>query len=591
MGVAAAMGLEVFMDQASNADVKQNLKYGRTYFWAKDLTVPSSLAHAGNANLRVVVDVDYYLNMTADLINRHTPTMLYSLQPKAVADVGNDFNFTFNKDNQIMYAVDGGAKFTHQLWNYSVDSFIVRDLFNSTVYQVERTVADKHHDYVMLIPVANFRGVFASWLSRWLEADDLARLRVNQGVYNVMEVQGGGLVTSVARTGQYACANVPTNLLETVVSATNCTSVKPGVASIQSWVEENGGREAAAVLCEYILTNPKNMPQRVFKACEGVLRYHLLRRLCDYNADARPLMGPFMDPVFPRGYVPVSTIYNETAAVATRVLLPAHDVKKLDESSTNLVMKYLDEFVKLLIPDCDAHRGHPTEVHTVFEKQDRPTQQSLLNRADGQGFSLGVLLKTFLKAEPYQKAGDPRVISTYPTVDKREYSRVMYALTEYIKDKPWYTFGKTPVEIAHKVARICQKALYGVVCADANKMDGHIHEIVRLLELAILLRYFAFEHHSNISFLHSRQYHADATTTHLVRYWVEFQRGSGSPETAAFNTVVSKFIDYVYRRQVQSPQDAYDAEGIFGGDDSCADAGHDPAGLVKAAAMVGNCSL
>jgi len=391
----------------------------------------------------------------------------------------------------------------------------------------------------------------------------------------------------VSRVDGYACAEVPRRIVDAVYSATCSTSVKTGVATVQSWVEDHGGREAAAVICDYLQHGPRARGERVFPAETGVFRYQLLRSIKEYDPDAKPLMTAFMLPVLPAGYIPDVCIANERAAVAARVAAPIADHRKIKPPAPRWLYDTMAAFVKLVVPK--FHEGQPLEIQDVYERQARPSQRSLLERASGMLPPKTSRFSTFLKAEPYQKAADPRVISVFNTVDKREYSRFIYAFADFIMATcPWYSFGKKPVDIANKVVTICAAA-EEIACADASKMDGHLSEEARQLELALLLAFFHTSHHEKIRALHSRTYAAVAATTLLVQYLTEFTRGSGVPDTALMNSIVSKYVDFTYRVRLMPAKEAYEVEAEFGGDDSIAPLipGHGPSELIKCAAMIG----
>jgi hypothetical protein len=91
--------------------------------------------------------------------------------------------------------------------------------------------------------------------------------------------------------------------------------------------------------------------------------------------------------------------------------------------------------------------------------------------------------------------------------------------------------------------------------------------------------------------LHSKQFNITAKTKHSVKYKTTTQRGSGSPETALMNGLLSKFMDYLGRRLAGwEVVEAFQADGQFGGDDTITAAFAGDLGvthMVRAGAMVG----
>jgi len=152
----------------------------------------------------------------------------------------------------------------------------------------------------------------------------------------------------------------------------------------------------------------------------------------------------------------------------------------------------------------------------------------------------------------------------------------MYALSEYTIQKPWYAFGKKPREVANTVAYMCERAQKNCGKGDYERFDGRVNNLIREFERRLTARSF---HADEITFLHElqrKQTGVKAVTKHGHNYLTKNERKSGSPETAIMNSIVNKFMDYCGRRRTTNPltgtfytpQEAYNAMGLFGGDDS-----------------------
>jgi len=122
---------------------------------------------------------------------------------------------------------------------------------------------------------------------------------------------------------------------------------------------------------------------------------------------------------------------------------------------------------------------------------------------------------------------------------------------------------------------------------DLSRCDGRVSNISRLLERAMMLRFFAPEYHDDLISTMDTQSNQRAITSTGFRYNTGTSRLSGSSETADFNSVLSAFIAYLgYRKLCYSPQEAWDSLGIFGGDDGLtSDLPHEP--FSDAAASIG----
>jgi len=594
--VCAKVGLRPFVYQASSVDVRDGFDYSRDYRWAKDTSVPASDLEAKVGDLMVITDVDYYVDISSILLSSNVPVLLYTLQPTAVACSEGEFAFTFDKNNQVHYIVSGGASYKHGVWNYGVDIVSVSNWFTTRYYQVERRRANDHHEYVLLIPTGTWKGV-SSLFARFLCSDKIERLKVAFGDYAILDHKTqDGMFRSVGRLGEYNCANVPVKTFDAVASLVKTSTVKVGIASIHSWMgEEKLHKFGASVLAEYFAQKQFGIkPGVIYSPADGMRSYQIVKSITTFEPGHKSIMTAFMSPVYPCAWVPDKSKANEKAAVEGRNLLPKAEAKQLMMGApTKFLMQTMDEFVKFVVPDDEKHANVLASVEDIYLRQGRPDQRSLLEQADGMMSEPKV--KTFLKGESYLKPGDPRLIGVHATVNKRNYARVIYPFADFLLKKEWYAFGKTPREIAEAVASMAKNAGFRHLLGfDANRMDGHHSSVLRDLELMTLLRYYGREYHTFVSENHRSQFDVDAKTKQGVKYRIDDDLASGSMGTAPLNTLCAKFIDYLARRLAGwEPKEAYEADGMFGGDDGVMETMSQnpdaPGGdlLVKAAAMVG----
>jgi len=583
--IALKSGLKTFVYQASPADVRDGLPYSREYHWVKDVLVPSSFAVPGPQDLLVIVDVDYYVDMPHLMLTHNNPILLYCFQPHAVAHSGGEFSFRFDADSKVNYNVSGGANYTHSVWNYGNDVITVSDWWTTRSYIVERRAANEHHEYILLVPAGTWKGLF-SLFARALSSNALDYLKVNHGQFSLLDSQNkDGVTRSVARLGDYNVATIDVKTFDALVSVNRNSKLDIGNATVQSWVDD---KHQAVVLVDYLKTKQVDRPVLIYPPSEGVRKYQIYQDKKEIQIDDdEAIMVPFMSPLIPNTFVPTKSFFNERASVFGRVFAPADDARMLAKKyDVKMVAAYIEEFVELLIPK--AHTGDPVDVEDVYERMDRPTQRALLNQADmvNEPDRKSV---AFMKAEPYQKATDPRMIATFNSTDIREFQRFIYPLTKEIAKLFWYAFGKNPRQIATMVVDICVNSKKRKVnCSDANRMDGHVNEVCRMLERAILLRFFKVRYQSKLIDVHGAFYKLPARTRLGMVYDIDFNRGSGEPATAVFNTIITKFGDYIARRlEGETPIDAYNVYGIFGGDDSLTEGFFDNTIIERANAMIG----
>ncbi len=585
MSLASAIGVltarPIHSYQASNTDLKKDITATRTYYWDGDVQVPYKNDTINKRAIILMVDVDYYVDMPEFLLDNENPVFLYSFQPKKVAENDGEYTFLFT-DNEVEYRVNGGASYKHKVWNYGKDFIGVTNLVRKKIYQVERRKADDHHDYIFLIPLAEWRLPF-NYLANMLKSEPLTRLSVKDGEFNVMKIiKPDGIYFSIARLGATNETTVSGKVIDALSAVARNSSIKINMATIQSWV--NNDRLCAAALIDYLKDKHDISNNCVYTPTNSIIKYELgNKNLPDFEAP--PIMVPFMQPILAQTcYVPTRSANNDISSVVGRVIKPRTEAGKLEGDTVNpVVITYIHEFVKLTIDSFDS--GIPYDVDEVYARQSRPAQRHILDQGDSQ--EPNDIVKTFLKAEPYQKPSDPRVISTFNPHDKREYSRFLYAFTDYISTKAWYGFGTTPKTIAESIARFASAA-NTCTCADANRHDGHVRLSLRMLEKALLTAFFQHTFHKQLHELLDRQIHRKGVTSYGYWYDTELVRCSGSPETACLNSCDTKFIDYVARRHSGvSMHEAYHAPGLFAGDDSIS-FDVDPKMIEKAGKLVGS---
>jgi hypothetical protein len=249
----------------------------------------------------------------------------------------------------------------------------------------------------------------------------------------------------------------------------------------------------------------------------------------------------------------------------------------------------MKEFEELLIPSASVHTHDPVDDDEVMRRQHRPTQRRIL--ADAEARYPERKVSMFSKVEAYPNVKPPRPISVMDSVDKREYSKFLYAFEAVMKHQPWYAFSKTPRDIAARVVDVLEFANMATN-TDFSKFDGHGSNVMRELEQRILLRAFRTRHHAKLLELHRAQFNLKAYGTFGTQYQTRFARASGSPETSLFNSLVNAFVSFLALRMTKkdgvylSPEEAFSRLGIYGGDDGLT-ADVKPDILRNAATMLG----
>jgi len=158
-------------------------------------------------------------------------------------------------------------------------------------------------------------------------------------------------------------------------------------------------------------------------------------------------------------------------------------------------------------------------------------------------------------------------------------------------DQLWFAFNTTPKLNAKRVCEILERASHSVL-ADGSRFDGHVKRLPRILERAIMLRFFEPQYHGRLNEALNAQIALPGTTAEGRRYHSGYGRGSGSIETSDFNSALGCFIGYCAWRNTlkdgvkYTPEQAWQCLGIYGGDDSL-EGPVDPTALKTSATMMG----
>jgi hypothetical protein len=590
----AKIGVNPYFVQKSPSDVKNHRNGCRTYYWGKDISVHSSGFNPGKDDVVCIVDSDYYLNVP-DLCATHVRTYLIStFQPTSVASDAGEYSFTFDENDVLTYTVSGGAVYRHKVWNYSADVLTVSSRIwygfgvQTTVYNVDRKQMDNHHQLICLTPLRTFKS-FLFDLSCFVQSSPLERLKVAVDGYlrlHVKRITHTDVSTGIC--GKLAAANITAEQDDALTSIARLTKLDITIAGVRQ-VLPDISHEEASILASYHRKKLINTEDVVFPISESVKNYQFDPK--SFDPEANVSMHPFMTPLLNECYAPVKSKSNDEATVQGRI----KDVKPPDDMEiTPFDLSLMQEFVEFLVPDCIAGTGIPYDVDEVYNRQDRPSQRRILDMASLSAFlvdPIGVV-KSFMKAEVYSSAKDPRNISTIPGIQKLNYSSYMYSFVDAVlKPVKWYAFSKTPLEIASRVAEICLKAVF-VLGTDLSRFDGRVAKPLRTLENMYMTRWVHPDYLSELVELMASQKAQRAVTRFGVKYETGQSRLSGSPETSGFNSIDNAYMAYKALRMTRidgnymTPKEAWDALGIYGGDDGLT-ANADPKSYVKSCSSVG----
>lgn len=301
----------------------------------------------------------------------------------------------------------------------------------------------------------------------------------------------------------------------------------------------------------------------VTKVERGVNAYTPLGRLVteDGKAALRKITEPFMlDAAHP-----TRSENSDQSCIKGRI----HDVKNPVQSVPPFYHQCLLEFAKFLVPDHVANTLVPQDFSYIREQWKRPTQRALLERVKHVlFFTKPWAVKSFQKAEAYAKITHPRNISTLPTGFNARLGQFIYPYAEFVmKPAHWYAFGRAPAQIGRALMDKAQGATAAIV-DDTTRLDGSCGKFHHLVNKTCILRAFSPEYKGEISSLLDREAHAHGFTSYGLHYTADYNTLSGSSDTSCKNSTTTAFLHYLERRIAGlKPKAAYDALGIYGGDD------------------------
>lgn len=568
------MGVEMYVVGMSRSDQRRGLRGSRQWFWAKDVNASNRCDAPSSDELLYLCDLDYYLDMPDMLTKQAKPILIYTVVPEMATSAGqDDTSFYFTDKGTLKTFVAGGGSYEHHLWTYAQDSLIAyRTMFGvpyrAVAYAVERKQVGKHRQLILLSPMRKW-GIFTSWIPKLLlDEQSLNRfqpiIRAQDGTpfvrFNVVD-KDGTPYTTTARPDSWLSATVQSTVDDCIASAARLGTTHLMLPTTASWIKDD--RSSAVVLTEYHRKVSPSVRPTVFPVAQGVRAYQY--KPLEFDQEARPKLSAFMSPLVHGAFAPVLNKAGEEACVEGRI----NNLKKSEPKPSPFRDQCMDEFAELIVQNVHLE---PVCYESVDSKQTSAAQKLSLRKAVLTGHYRQMVLKCFCKAEAYPDVKDPRNISTYNDADKLDMAMFALALSEHCKQFKWYGPGKTPLEIANRVAEICSNA-QTVNISDYHRMDGTISYVLRRVERVICMK--AFSNHRTVL---NELLKTNVDNKGYLPYGTTFDQGpshgSGCSATSLFQTLRAAFTAYLAFRNVRkengseySPKQAFDALGIHLGDD------------------------
>lgn len=620
--IAHQTGRKPYFISMSKSDQRRGELGNRYIYMSKDMVIPMQEDVMPDDALTVLIDVDYYVDMNWFLTNHDASVVLYTLAPRSVCGKDLDAHFYF-KNNVLNYIVAGGATYRHELWNYGDDHFnvggwrlvvrwlpcfnfaslakrvwnylvpsnpfkevggwlayiipLVYPTFIHKTYYCERRSITDHRCLILLQQEVRLRGWGALYAHYFgVDRRPLTRLRprvvCNGKAFNKLQVvTNDSLYYSIGVDGSHASCELEADRLDSLQSAMAIAKKTITRSTVESYFPSTNpdSRIQSAVLLDYLShVTIDTPPERVY-VTEPFHSYQHAN-LQSYDEDAKLPMHAFMAPIL--GPVPVAEICkaNEEYTVKERVDKVKHTKPLRISKNTR---QYMREYVSFVVGD---HRQtlHPVDYEEVFERQSRPQQRAILERADADASSdPDSSIQAFQKAQVENKIGPPRNISTVAPRDKLGYAQFSYAVSDHIKSRPdlsYMSSAHTPREISNHIASMCHNASH-VALSDYSKMDGRVSNLGRELWSLLVMAFFAADYHETLAYWVGRDSFRVCYTKHGVKYFQDYTMASGSMVTSLHNTNENAFTAYMaFRYSGMDPECSFRAlqRCRFQGDDS-----------------------
>jgi len=590
--IISAAGMEPYHETLSARDARRGEGGRAIAHWPTDLQVAHTDTTLTRSHVRTYVDCDFYYDMPAMLTRDPRASLIYTIEPTAtsVSDGGSDYSLLFDADGCLHMKVTGGATFDHKLWHYDGDCVVVKseDAWTTAAYSIERISLPYHRAIVLLAPLAVWTGFSAIVANLWYAAHTKRSLARLQPVTSVASPLGApfvriahhhkdGVTIHTGIAGKHIDAATPADVdtalaLHAARKGANAMTLGT-VASIID-LGRSVNSIAAPLLMAYHLATKG--PEEMVSVVDGAPRLLVytypqatyVEKDIDPETDAPGLVRAYMNPIGAVPTAPADDGASQAMAITRRVLR----LESAPETPSAFMRQVVDDFVKYLVPQ--PHTVDPVLYEEVWAQQDRPMQRALLASA-AAGVDTDPRIKSFVKKESGLEFSDPRLISTIPPAVKADYSAYVMAAARRLRAFEWNMVGKTPIQIATRVASIAMRSNHHVAVTDYSRFDGRVNAIMRLFERTLMLRLFRVEHHAELHDLMSKQQHARGVCGKFS-YTSAYARLSGSPETSEFNTTDNAFMAYVAFRAMREGGGYYSHEQATQAlDEACAFLGDD----------------
>lgn len=549
----------------------------RLYYMTRDLAQPYRFDEIHNSDAFVMCDVDYYTDINKYLMSGK-PVLMYTFVPPSAGGQITNGRFSIIRDT-IHYFVSGGGEYVHPVWDYNRAHCSVLDPNGGLItYDIENQILRDAPERRMVQFTPTSYVVAGVWQALGLQPEPIRRLKMSIGDYNIVKIRHENETTyAFSRSGEENSVVIDERKLASAVSRLNYAGKSANIGHVERLIGAADSDYAATVVFDCYMTDRTrfcqlvNLPAVVDSSILSTddkrpeqIHFRALAdssKLTDPTGPAVAVHPPLTDRP---AVVPANCYSNDKCTINGRILAVANN-----KTPPFAYSKYAEEFRNLVVPR--EAIGIPYSTQEVVDHQQKPNQIRR-NQVELPLFGVDALfeLRSFQKAEAYNKAGPPRNITTTPTEHQISLSRYTLSMKENcLKRYPWFCGGKNPRAVVERVRTIAQRN--DELCSrDFSKFDGTISEwLYRHVTRPITMAYFRESFRKDLGRLLDRETCAPGKTKHGVRYNTNYTRLSGSPVTSDHNTLINAFVSFcVGRLAGHSPSDAFAHLGIYLGDDA-----------------------
>lgn len=530
---------------------------GSRYFYTpKDLSMKYQNDKIESNSVIIMTDVDYYADMHAWL-SLFKPVLLYTFVPTKMAGTTSEYAYHFDGDEVVFY-VKGGASYRHKLWVYEGDTLTTYNKMGDLlVFSVEQrqVPSDENHRYVCLLPVAKVNYPHSELMPT--NNNGLKRFHNPGFLYDPITD-----MLSIQVDAKHQSVELPGKVYEAIKQRIASKTAPPIIADVERILRD-------ANVNDSIIKAPlifKHVDQELNKNViftSTLASYHPLTTNSLTHEDGRAMgESATSNLVYPGAAFPTNSESSEHATVLGRVQRPRNNRTPPRRYAT-----HANDFISQVVRK--PGHGTPWTVAQVRAEQDSIGQRARLTAVEHtMSTRTPNRLASFIKAEPYSTANDPRNITTMSPELTTMMSSFTYPFkNEILKKHPWYSPGMTPNEITNRLKDRTVKE--GVVVTDYSRFDGSISEwLQKHIVKSTYMRWCSQASKGEFESWFDKVFTQKAKTTHGVLYDPGWGTRSGSPITTDGNTLINAFVIFCANRNLgHDIKTSFYNLGLYCGDD------------------------